>query len=143
MVQSLYSYRMFPIKPIYCCTQRTYCRGHGCCGHPSLNEYERASACTTVHVSMVLVYSWYRFRESYVFAMRMRPVPCSAYHTDLIVFSSILDIKFVGRTSRGHTGGRSHRISHPPSFCGACFPFSREEDPIPFPLSTVKSNFVY
>ena len=26
----------------------------------------------------------------------------------------ILDIKFVGRTSRGHTGGRSHRISHPP-----------------------------
>ena len=23
----------------------------------------------------------------------------------------ILDIKFVGRTSRGHTGGRSHRIS--------------------------------
>ena len=32
----------------------------------------------------------------------------------------ILDIKFVGRTSRGHTGGRSHRISHTPSFCGAC-----------------------
>ena len=30
-----------------------------------------------------------------------------------------LGIKFVGRTSRGHTGGRSHRISHPPSFCGA------------------------
>ena len=23
-------------------------------------------------------------------------------------------IKFIGRTSRGHTGGRSHRISHPP-----------------------------
>ena len=35
--------------------------------------------------------------------------------------------KFVGRTSRGHTGGRSHRISRPPSFCGVCvcvfFPF--------------------
>ena len=29
-------------------------------------------------------------------------------------FPFILDIKFVGRTSRGHTGGRSHRISHPP-----------------------------
>ena len=40
----------------------------------------------------------------------------------------ILDIKFVGRTSRGHTGGRSHRISHPPSFCGACLSFSREKD---------------
>ena len=41
-----------------------------------------------------------------------------------------------GRTSRGHTatGGRSHRISHPSSFCGACFNFSREKDPaVPFP----------
>ena len=36
-----------------------------------------------------------------------------------VFFPFILDIKFVGRTSRGHTGGRSHRISHPPSFCGA------------------------
>ena len=32
-----------------------------------------------------------------------------------VFFPFILDIKFVGRTSRGHTGGRSHRISHPPS----------------------------
>ena len=46
----------------------------------------------------------------------------------------ILDIKFVVRTSRGHTGGRSHRISHPPSFCGACLNFSGEKDSaIPFP----------
>ena len=37
-----------------------------------------------------------------------------------VFFPFILDIKFVGRTSRGHTGRRSHRISHPPSFCGAC-----------------------
>ena len=36
-----------------------------------------------------------------------------------VFFPFILDIKFVGRTSRGHTGGRSHRISHPPSFCYA------------------------
>ena len=43
-------------------------------------------------------------------------------------FTFILDIKFVGRTSRGHTGGRSHRILHPPSFCGACLKFSREKD---------------
>ena len=35
-----------------------------------------------------------------------------------VFFPFILDIKFVGRTSRGHTGGRSHRISHPLSFCG-------------------------
>ena len=45
-----------------------------------------------------------------------------------VFFPLILDIKFVGRTSRGHTGGRSHRISHPPSFCGACLNFSREKD---------------
>ena len=49
-------------------------------------------------------------------------------------FPFILDIKFVGRTSRGHTGGRSHMISHPPSFCGACLNFSREKySAIPFP----------
>ena len=33
-----------------------------------------------------------------------------------------------GRTSRSGTGGRSHRISHAPSFCGACLKFSREKD---------------
>ena len=61
-------------------------------------------------------------------------------------FPFILDIKFVGRTSRGHTGGRSHRIFHPPSFCGAYLNFSGEKDsaiPFPRPSSTVKSNFVY
>ena len=51
-----------------------------------------------------------------------------------VFFPSILDIKFVGRTSRGHTGGRSHRIFNPPSFCGACIDFCREKDSaIPFP----------
>ena len=45
-----------------------------------------------------------------------------------VFFSFILDIKFVGRTSRGHTVGRPHRIFHPPSFCGACLNFSREKD---------------
>ena len=50
-----------------------------------------------------------------------------------VFFPFILDIKFVGRTSRGHTGRRSHRISHPP-FCGASLNFSREKDSaIPFP----------
>ena len=41
-----------------------------------------------------------------------------------VFFPFTLDVKFVGRTSRGHTGGRSHRISHPPSFCGGCLNFS-------------------
>ena len=51
-----------------------------------------------------------------------------------VFFPFILDIKFVGRTSRGHSGGRSHRISHPSSFCCACLYFSREKDSaIPFP----------
>ena len=35
-----------------------------------------------------------------------------------VFFPFILDIKFVGRTRRGHTGGRPNRISHPPPFCG-------------------------
>ena len=46
----------------------------------------------------------------------------------LVFFPFILDIKFVRLTSRGHTGGRSHRIFHPPSFihtymfcCWCCF----------------------
>ena len=51
-----------------------------------------------------------------------------------VFFPFILDIKFVGRTSRGHPGGRPHRISHPPSFCGVCLSFSHEKDSaIPFP----------
>ena len=32
-----------------------------------------------------------------------------------VFFPFIIDVKFVGCISRGHTGGRSHRISHPPS----------------------------
>ena len=49
-------------------------------------------------------------------------------------FPFILDVNSVGCTSRGHTGGRSHRISPPPSFCGACPYFSREKDAaVPFP----------
>ena len=48
-----------------------------------------------------------------------------------VFFPFILDIN--GRTRRGHTRGRSHRIFHPPSFCGACLNFSREKDSaIPF-----------
>ena len=49
-----------------------------------------------------------------------------------VFFPFILDIKFVGLTSRGHTGGRSHGIFHPPSFCGACLNFSREKDSATF-----------
>ena len=53
-----------------------------------------------------------------------------------VFFPFILDIKFVGRTSRGHTGGRSHRISHPLSVCGACLNFSHEKDSaIPFTVN--------
>ena len=41
-----------------------------------------------------------------------------------VFFTFILDVKFVGCTNRGHTtGGRSHRIFYPPSFCGAYFFF--------------------
>ena len=46
-----------------------------------------------------------------------------------VFFPFILDIKFVGRTSRCHTGGRSHRIFHPPSFCGALIFLARRIQP--------------
>ena len=58
----------------------------------------------------------------------MQAIEGYTYVCVCVFFPFILDIKFVGRTSRGHTGGRSHRISHPPSFCGACLNFSREKD---------------
>ena len=57
-------------------------------------------------------------------------VPAGVTHD--LFFPSILDVH--GRTCLGHTGGRSHRIFNPPSFCGACLDFCREKDSaIPFP----------
>ena len=51
-----------------------------------------------------------------------------------VFFLFILDVKFDGYASRGHTGGKSNMISHPPSFCGAYLSFSREKgSAVPFP----------
>ena len=59
-----------------------------------------------------------------------------------VFFPFILDVRFVGRISRGHTGGRSHRISHPRSFCGACLNFSREKvSAVPFPRRPLRLPF--
>ena len=53
-------------------------------------------------------------------------------------------MKFVGRTSRGHTGERSHRISHPPSFCDACLNFvARRIQPFLFLVDREVEFFVY
>ena len=61
-----------------------------------------------------------------------------------VFFPIILDVKFVGCTSRGHTGGRPHKIYHPPSFCGAFLYFSREKDlAVPFPRRPWSRFFVY
>ena len=66
-----------------------------------------------------------------------------------VFFPFILDIMFVGRTSRGHTGGRSHRRKVTQEFSSTfflwCVPsfFSREGFSHSFPLSTMKSNFVF
>ena len=52
-----------------------------------------------------------------------------------VFFPFNLDVRIVGRTSRGRTGGRSHWISRPPFSCGACLNFSREKDSaVLFPL---------
>ena len=51
-----------------------------------------------------------------------------------VFFPFILDVRLVERTSRSHTGWRSHMFPFPPSFCGACLNFSREKDSaVPFP----------
>ena len=53
---------------------------------------------------------------------------------ECVFFPFAVDFKCVGRTSRGHTGERSHIISYPPSFCGVSLYFSREkESAVPFP----------
>ena len=50
-----------------------------------------------------------------------------------VVIPFILDVRLAcGRTSRGHTGGRSHIIS-PPSFCGDYLTFSRDKYSVHFP----------
>ena len=86
----------------------------------------RYSNCSIVQCSTrtFILYCLYRYDVSFV----LHKYVC-------VFFPFILDIKFVGRTSRGHTGGRSHRISHLPSFCGACLNFSSEKDSahVPFP----------
>ena len=63
----------------------------------------------------------------------------SKFVYDLIVPHSVFLPNYSGHQVRwtyqpGHTGGRSHKISHAPSFGGACLNFSREKDSaIPFP----------
>ena len=101
-----------------------------------VNVRARASWCSSLLcvglTSASSVCAWVLSLLSAIFWSRL-----FGFYTPVCVFfffPFILDIKFVGRTSRGHTGGRSHRISHPPSFCGACLKFSREKDSaIPFP----------
>ena len=94
------------------------------CSHWSLVDVPLISFCPADHVP-----NW---QPRIVLGMvEARSVVFSVF---CVFFPSILDIKFVGRTSRGHTGGRSHRIFNPPSFCGACLDFCREKDSaIPFP----------
>ena len=60
---------------------------------------------------------WLKFiySRSHGFRYETRMCVCVCVWVCLCVFFPfILDVKFVGCTSRGHTGGRSHRISHPP-----------------------------
>ena len=75
-----------------------------------------------------------RHEEVYVLATYSMQQQFEMYICVCVLFLFILDVRLVGRTSQGHTGGRSHRIYHPPSFCSARLDFSREKDSaIPFP----------
>ena len=108
-------HRSFLLPRSQCCVQRMY-----------------------IYVLCMYVCKVYSLLRAYTTTIPHRDI----YHTLLgmvcvcvcVFFPIILDIKFVGHTSRGHTGARSHRIFHPPSFCGACLIFFREKDSaIPFP----------
>ena len=61
-----------------------------------------------------------------------------------VFFPFILDMKFVGPTSRGHTDRRKATQDFSSTFLLRCVPllFSREGFSHSFPSSTVKSNFV-
>ena len=66
------------------------------------------------------------------------------FSSHLFWTSSSLDVLAGVTQEEGHTGGKSHRISYPPCFCGPCLNFfSREDFSHSFPSSPVKSNFVY
>ena len=55
--------------------------------------------------------------------------PCSVFSSHLFWTSGLLDVPAGVTQEEG-----SHRISHPPSFCGACLNFSCEKNSaIPFP----------
>ena len=63
-----------------------------------------------------IAYRWHslpRVRRHRAVNLKIVPVTGAAFAVTTmcvsVFFSFILDIKFVGRTSRGHTGGRSHR----------------------------------
>ena len=128
--------------------------------HPPSSLFGRSAIHSSLHSALAIfklivsllfvvlgIYALVRFyRSRWILDIRTRSSPNNTIYCVCVCvfFRSILDIKFVVRTSRGHTGGRSHRIFNPPSFCGACLDFlSREGFSHSFPSSTVKSNFVY
>ena len=78
----------------------------------------------------LVVYVQYWWRLSTIFSIHS-PI-CST-----LISCAVIPINSgrptCGRTSRGNTGERSHKIS-PPSFCGACLHFSSKKDSaVPFP----------
>ena len=110
------------------------------CGSPSYTVFIILQVLTTkLHISPLMIAAPRLFISCPCLCLCFVWRPSMAINGSVCVcvcvfFPSILDIKFVGRTSRGHTGGRSHRIFNPPSFCGACLDFCREKDSaIPFP----------
>ena len=84
----------------------------------------------TIYFILYTIYRWYIVYVLYTIysiLYSFRGHRLTTQKGVCVFFPFIGDIKFVGRTSRGHTEGRSPRISHPP-FCGACLIFFREKD---------------
>ena len=111
--------------PLYCTLALIAMQGY----QKTVKTKQRQCSTPSHMVVVIYYYICYKYKATTWYLIEFPNGVCVC-----VFFPFILGINFVGRTSRGHTGGRSHRISHPPSFCGACLNFSREKDSaIPFP----------
>ena len=78
--------------------------------HDALQSFAKHDTRTKASVT-VLTQVQYRINSAVVTVTAVCILEiANAYVCVCVFFPSILDIKFVGRTSRGHTGGRLHRI---------------------------------
>ena len=96
----------------------------------------KESANQPIKINLYLYLSIYIMRVRRFFARTRRRTPLAKVVLFCLCFLPIYSGRQVRWMYRpgSHRRRRSHRISHTPSFCGACLYFSREKDSaVPFP----------